>query len=482
MINIVYCDMNNLLPLSKSNFIRGMQCQKSLWLHLNQPDERNEISDSQQHTFDIGHDVGSLAQQLFPGGVDASRGEPRKVSQAVNYTQELIRNGCEVIYEAAFTTKSQITPKSPEGDLLCYIDILVKENDGWAAYEVKASTSVKEYHLMDTAFQHYVIAGSGLPLKRTSLIHLNNQYVRKGELDIHELFVIENLTGEILPMQQEITENIFSLQEMLHAGLLPEIPIGKQCQKPFDCDFLDYCAQHQSEKEDVPDFGEAERDQEALDCFLEDLRYPLYFLDFETIQFAIPRYDESRPHQQIPFQYSLHVLENGEMVKSQNGKIIHHAFLGTPPNDPRHEFIESLLSQLGSAGSIIVWSQGFEKTRLKEIARDFPEYASIIEPLLDRIVDLMVPFRKKHLYLPEMKGSYSLKAVLPVLVPDLSYSDLEIQEGGLASIAYERLYFKENPSAIQKTRQELLTYCQLDTWAMVKLLEVLMRNKEEINL
>jgi len=180
--------MNKLIPLSKSSFIRGMQCQKSLWLHLNQPDERNEISESQQHTFDIGHDVGSLAQQLFPGGVDASRGEPWKVNQAITYTQELIRNGCDVIYEAAFTS---ITPESPafvadmpKGNLLCYIDILVKEEDGWAAYEVKASTSVKEYHLTDTAFQHYVITQSGLPLQRASLIHLNNQYVLQGDLDI----------------------------------------------------------------------------------------------------------------------------------------------------------------------------------------------------------------------------------------------------------------------------------------------------------
>ena len=303
--------MNKLIPLSKSSFIRGMQCQKSLWLHLNQPDERNEISESQQHTFDIGHDVGSLAQQLFPGGVDASRGEPWKVNQAITYTQELIRNGCDVIYEAAFTS---ITPESPafvadmpKGNLLCYIDILVKEEDGWAAYEVKASTSVKEYHLTDTAFQHYVITQSGLPLQRTSLIHLNNQYVRQGDLDITKLFTIEDLTNETLPMQQDIPDTSLSLWQMLGAGVAPEIAMGKHCRNPFPCDFHDYCFNLISTEEEEPDFGEAKRDQEALDYFLENLRYPLYFLDFETIQFAIPRYDESRPYQQIPFQWSLHV-------------------------------------------------------------------------------------------------------------------------------------------------------------------------------
>ena len=472
LINIVYCDMNKPFNLSKSSFMRGVQCMKSLYLYKYHYDLQDEITESQQAIFDQGREVGTLAQQLFPGGVDASRGEPWKVSQAISYTQKLIRDGCDVIFEAAFTNKS------PKGDLLCYIDILVREEVGWAAYEVKASTSVKGYHLTDTAFQHYVITGSGLPLKRTSLIHLNNQYVRNGNLDIQELFTIEDLTDEILLMQQDIPDTSLSLLEMLAAGVAPEIAMGNQCHKPFDCDFLDYCTQHSLVNEDDPDYGEAKRDQEALDCFLEDLRYPLYFLDFETIQFAIPRYDESRPHQQIPFQYSLHVLENGEMVKSQNGKIIHHAFLGTPPNDPRPEFIESLLSQLGSAGSIIVWNQTFEKTRLKEIAQDFPEYASRIEPLLDRIVDLMVPFRKKHLYLPEMKGSYALKVVLPTLVPDLSYSGLEIQEGGAASLAYEGLYFDHDHQSIKKTREELLEYCKLDTLAMVKLLEVLMRNEE----
>jgi len=455
-----------------------MQCHKSLWLHLNLPDERNVISESQQHTFDIGHDVGSLAQQLFPGGVDASRGTPWKVSQAISYTQKLIRDGCGVIYEAAFTftPKSEFASLCSQGGLLCYIDILVKEEDGWVAYEVKASTSVKGYHLTDTAFQHYVITQSGLPLKRTSLIHLNNQYVRQGDLDITKLFTIEDLTDEILPMQDDIPGTSLSLWQMLAAGVAPEIVMGKQCRNPFPCDFLDYCLMHNSTEEDEPDFGEAKRDQEQLDRFLEGLKYPLYFLDFETIQFAIPRYDESRPYQQIPFQWSLHVDKRTSGRADKLDEIEHFEFLGSPPDDPRIEFIEFLLERLGSHGSIIVWNKAFEQTRLVEIARDFPEYASRIESLCDRIVDLMVPFRKKHIYLPEMKGSYRLKVVLPVLVPDLSYEGLEIQEGGAASLAYEQLYFEKNSTIIQKIRQDLLAYCELDTMAMVKILTFLKQN------
>jgi hypothetical protein len=441
--------------ISKSSFIRGMQCQKSLWLHLNQPEERDETSDSQQQIFDIGHNVGTLAQQLFPGGIDASRGEYEKINEAVAYTKELIRNGQKVIYEAAFS----------DGETLCYMDILVKEKDGWTAYEVKASTQVKDYQVMDVAFQYYVITRSGLPLRRISLVHLNNQYVRRGELDIRQLFTIEPITDTVLGMQEDIPGNLVSLQKMLKAGLIPEILMGPQCNKPFACDFLTFCQQSRTGDEEEGYTRPANRDQEALDEFLDELEYPLYYMDFETIQFAIPQYDESRPYQQIPFQYSLHVQ------KTKNGQLEHYEFLGTPPTDPRPEFIQSLLSQLGKKGSIIVWNQAFENTRLREIARDFPEYASRIEPLFDRVADLMVPFRRKQLYTPEMNGSYSLKAVLPALVTDVSYSGLEIQEGGTASMTYESLYSDNDPDSIAKKRENLLKYCEMDTLSMVKILE-----------
>jgi len=192
-------------------------------------------------------------------------------------------------------------------------------------------------------------------------------------------------------------------------------------------------------------------------------------MDFETIQFAVPQYDESRPYQQIPFQYSLHIQPTHHVTTSQ----VHKFFLGTPPADPRPDFIRSLLDNLGTKGSIIVWNQAFENTRLREIARDFPEYASRIEPLFDRVVDLMVPFRRKQLYTPEMNGSYSLKAVLPALISDVSYSTLEIQEGGAASMTYESLYSDNDPDSVAKKRGDLLKYCELDTLSMMRILEKL---------
>lgn len=481
--------------ISKSSFIRGVKCPKALYLHFFQPEERDETSESQQNIFNIGHNVGYLAQQLFPGGIDASRGEPGEVQAALQYTRELIEQGQQVIYEAAFS----------DGETLCYLDILVKKGDLWYAYEVKASTHLKDYHIMDASFQYYVITRSGLPLAGIYLVHLNNQYIRRGELDVNQLFTFEDL-GIIVPEKQaEVSQKLIQLQEMIEDGLMPEIAIGAQCHSPFACDFMGVCHQ---EKEyyvlsdvqgingdkalslhnkgitvfaDIPgDFpfsekewqlAEAEmekteiRDEVALDNFKARLEYPLYFMDFETIMPAVPYYDENRPYQQIPFQYSLHVQE------FQGGPIGHHEYLGTPPDDPRPGFISSLLEQLGNKGSIVVFNQTFEECRLKEIARDLPAFADLIDEVRDRLVDLMVPFRKRQLYHPAMKGSYSIKKVLPAFVPELSYYDLEISEGETACLTYNSLYEDSDPVSISTKRDNLLQYCKMDTMAMVKLIE-----------
>lgn len=447
----------NTRIISKSSFIRGTKCQKSLYLHFFQPEEQDVISEGQQNIFDTGHNVGFLAQQLFPGGIDASRGAHEKVNEAISYTQELINNGQRVIYEAAFS----------DGETLCYMDILVKEKNEWRAYEVKASTGVKDYHVMDAAFQYYVITRSGLPLADIFLVHINNQYIRHGEIDVPQLFTKVLMTETILPMQDDIPGQLKSLQEMLAAGIVPDIEMGFQCTHPYDCDFMEYCRNELPVESGTSETQPANRNQEALDEFKDELEYPLFFMDFETIFPAVPIHDESRPYQQIPFQYSLHIVKTYQVTNSP----IHQVFLGIPPSDPRPEFIKSLLEHLGDIGSIIVWNKTFEMCRLKEIARDFPKYSAQIDQVLERVVDLMVPFRRKHLYTPDMNGSYSLKAVLPALVPDLSYSGLEIQEGGSASLTYESLYYDTDPESVAKKRENLLKYCELDTLSMVKILE-----------
>ena len=320
--------MNPTPVISKSSFIRGKQCHKSLYLHMHDPGLKDAISDSQQHIFNIGHDTGKLAQQLFPGGIDASRAQPQEVKAAIAYTQQLIAAGQEVIYEAAFSN----------GETLCYMDLLVKKNGAWQAFEAKASTGVKDYHLLDISFQYFVICQSGLQLKEISLVHLNNQYVRRGEIDVGQLFTIVNLTDHAKGMQAAVKENLLEMQNMLMPGQHPDIAAGNQCTQPFACDFYGYC--HKDEQsdiftgltgvrgskierlrsmevksiEEIPSSmafttrewtvlkglfkNENRREPARLKSFIERLKYPLHFLDFETIMLAVPLYDESRPYQQ----------------------------------------------------------------------------------------------------------------------------------------------------------------------------------------
>lgn len=482
--------------ISKSSYIRGIKCLKSLYLHFNRPEVRDETGEQQQSILNTGHDVGFYAQQLFAGGTDASRGNPQERDAAVKYTRELIDAGQNIIYEAAFC----------DGENMCYLDILVKREGEWHAIEVKASTEVKDYHRDDAAFQYYVITRSGLPLSGISLMHINNKYVRRGELDLNQLFIAEDLTEEAIGKQEQVGLNLLLIREMLKAGIEPEVETGAQCNSPYACDFCGYCNRDRQPYlfcdmkginqakaqqlhgrgvtcfDDIPDdfnftdiewqLAEAElnrkefRNEAALSSFISGLQYPLYYLDFETIMPAIPMYDEHRPYQQIPFQYSLHIQE------TPGGEAKHYQYLGTPPADPRPEFAETLIKLLANSGSIITYNMTFECSRLKEIARDFPQYAETISQILPRIIDLMAPFRSRHLYHPAMKGSYSIKAVLPAYIDDVSYHDLEIQEGGTASLTYLSLYDDTDQEIIAKKRDNLLKYCHLDTMAMVRLMGV----------
>ncbi|MBK9096916.1 MAG: DUF2779 domain-containing protein [bacterium] len=306
-------------------------------------------------------------------------------------------------------------------------------------------------------------------------------------------------------MQKSVKENVERFKKMLVKRKMPSIDIGEHCHNPYTCSFFDYCRKHIPDNsifdftgmrlskkyelyrnniirlDDVPvdyPLGESNRlqldtyksgkqvvNKKAIKAFISDLNYPLYFMDFESFQPAVPLFDESRPYQQIPFQYSVY------LKKTKNSEANHFEFLAEPGDDPRKKFIENLLKITNDSGDVLVYNRTFEITRLNEISRDFPDYAEDIEKLISRIKDLMLPFQKKYYYSPEMKGSYSIKAVLPALVPELSYDDLEINEGGLASIAYESLLTETDLMVIAEVKQQLLAYCKLDTLAMVKILE-----------
>jgi hypothetical protein len=481
--------------LSKSSYIKGLQCEKHLYLYKYHYKEMDELSEMQKSIFKRGTNVGQLAQDLFSGGSIAAEGDPPNYEKAIKKTNELIKSGVKVIYEAAFLFD----------EVLCIADVFVVEKDGVKVYEVKSSTSISETYINDAALQYYVISKLGFKVKDFSIVYINNQYVRQGELDLQELFITESVLELILPLQIFVKENVDRFKSVLLKKQMPDIDIGEHCHNPYTCGFFNYCRKHIPEDsifdfsgmylskkyelyregiislDDVPDdyplnknnklqldvynSGKPVIDKEAIKEFLSDLNYPLYFMDFETFQPAVPLFNKSKPYQQIPFQYSIHIKKDKESVEN------HFEFLAEPGIDPRKKFIENLLKDIKGNGDVIVYNKTFEITRLNEIARDYPEYSNEIEKLISRIKDLMMPFQKKNYYSPEMKGSYSIKAVLPALVPDLSYDELEINEGGLASIAYESLQTETDLMIIAEIKQQLFAYCKLDTLGMVKILE-----------
>ncbi len=443
--------------LSKSTFMYGCQCPKRLYMHKFQSDFRNPEEEAQTSIFAAGTNIGLLARGLYPGGISAEPPDAFSFHLSVEQTRKLIEQQQPVIYEAAFNFEG----------VLCAIDILVNEGGKWHAYEVKGSTKVKEPFVLDASLQHYVISNCGLPLEDISIVFLNNQYARKGELELQKLFSRQSIKNEVIGNRNFVHGKIAELKLLLKEKKEPIIDIGAHCYKPYECDFTGHCwADFQQEVSTSEEYV----DMESIRTFLDDWEYPLCFFDFETIMPAVPEFDHSRPYQQIPFQYSLHTQD------TKNGEIRHVEFLGDGLTDPREALIISLLQQLKGHGSIVVWNKTFEVTRLREIARDFPKYAQPIALVLERIVDLMVPFRRKWYYLPEFNDSYSLKAVLPVLVPELSYGDLTIQEGGTASLIYSQLK-QHTPEVQSQHREHLLEYCKLDTLAMVEIYRKLTSNK-----
>lgn len=483
--------------LSKSTFLRGLQCSKSLYLYKYFIQKRDAISTEQQAVFNRGNNVGLLAQKLFPGGVDATPAKRSNNVEAVENTRKLIESGVEVIYEAAFQ----------HNKVLAILDILVKKDNEWYAYEVKSSTKISPTYILDASLQYWVITNSGIPLKDISLIIINNQYMRNGGVDLNGLFSIKSVLKEALSNQTLVEENINRSMSVVNTAVEPDVKIGEHCFSPYNCDFMGNCWKnipvnsvfeitgikkstlfelyHKGYKtiDQIPEINELDKnvnihiqaikkkdalvDKSAIATFLEKVKYPVFFMDFETFMPAIPLYDKTKPYQHIPFQFSLHYK------KDKNAPLEHFEFLADQHSDPRKSFLEALLKDTESEGTILVYDILMEKNVLNGLKKDFPEFASEIDKRLSRMIDLVQPFQERAYYHPDMKNSFSIKNVLPALVPELSYSNLKIGSGSVAMIAFENLSKETDMFRALETREQLLEYCKLDTLAMVKIFEVL---------
>lgn len=474
--------------LSKSRILQHLQCPKRLWLYINRPDLAEE-DDSVTARLAAGHVVGEVARQLHPNGILIDSLDSK---QALADTAQALAGKRIPVFEAAFATDK----------VLIRSDILLPVRGGYRMVEVKSSTSVKDYHLADAAIQSWVAEQAGLSVKRVEIAHIDNTFVYPGNNAYEGLFEHVDVSEDARCLWKEVPKWVKATKATL-VGKEPTIEPGAQCMKPFSCPFMAYCTPEPGDDVFPPEVlpngnGKAlaaklrasgykdlrkvpkklitlekhqriwrvtknnkpELDPEAGET-LDALAYPRYYLDFETIQFAVPIWAKTRPYRQIPFQWSCH-------IERKNGTIAHKEFLSTETSDPRRVFAQSLIDAMKTRGPVLVYNAGFEGSRLRELAEDFPELAPELDAIRDRFVDLLV-IARDHYYHQDMRGSWSLKAVLPTIAPELAYDDLKVANGGMAQEAFmETLRPEIPPVRKSELREALLAYCERDTRALVK--------------
>jgi hypothetical protein len=486
--------MQNKL-LTKSNYLLGLQCQKLLWIAKNEKERIPEPDYSAKHNFKMGDIIGVLATKVFPKGVDLAN---MGFIENINATKEAVKKR-QTIYEAGFMVDNLFS----RGDVL----VPVGEDD-WDIFEVKSATKVKDVNIHDVSFQKHVYEKAGLKIRDCFLMHINNQYVKDGEIEPGELFVQTNINEKVEEFSKGIEKRIESMFKVIRAKKEKKSPIGIQCSEPYECALSEECwagvpkgsifdfywmlkvkkfelwNSGITKLNEVPEDVELNGKQKIqrrlafdggkhinklqIKNFLRKLKYPIYYLDFETIASAIPKFDGMKPYQRIPFQFSLH-------IQSKNGSLKHYSFLAEGTGDPRMEFMMELKRLLKKRGSIVVYNQGFEKGVMNEGAIVFPEFREWYdENILPRIKDLLDVFREFYYYDPKQKGSCSIKAVLPVM-SDLSYEGMDIGEGMLASLEYERVTYDSLVSGEERlrVRDALEKYCELDTEAEVEIVKEL---------
>lgn len=426
-----------------------------LWLKKNDPKKLPPVDENTQALFDAGHQFEPYAESLFPEGATLGFSDYNEYLSLPQRTQDAIKNGTQVLFQPRFEWQ----------DFTCICDIVSfvgdKEVD---LYEIKASTSAKVEHEFDLAFQTAVLEGTGLKVRNTYVIHVNNQYVRHGAIEADKINHIEDVTIKVRKRSDATAKYMPLALATAQQKTMPDPSpdLAKLGSKKSWLQVYEAIVP-QPPKEYPADTAPTIQHDKVTD-FLGQLKYPLYFLDYETLMSLVPYFDGHRPYQQVPFQYSLHILQ------SPDAELDWKEYLHHDNCDPALPLAEQLIKDIGYSGSVLVWYEGFEKARNSELGEMLPEYKDAMDAINNRVVDLMVPFKSKWYDDPRFEGSASIKQVLPVICPELSYKDLGIQEGGSA----QRLWMEavlDNKRADQKDQilADLIEYCKLDTLAMVEI-------------
>ena len=487
--------------LSKSKLIAHRQCPKRLWLELHRPELRDDSAS--EAVFRIGHEVGEVARKVYDPEGTGTVIEIGEIgyAEAFRRSAQILKTGEGPIFEAGFRIDGALAfadvmlPVVSCGDL------------SWRMLEVKSTTGVKDYHRDDLAIQTHLATRMGVRLDSVGLAHIDNSFVYPGEGDYRGLFHEVDLTEETRFRGIEVEEWIADAQTSAALPSEPEIAMGPQCSDPFHCSFSAYCGRDRVEAEypltslpslrqerramiealgitdlrEVPDeqlsatqlwvkevtlSGETWFDAEGASAALAPHGFPAWFLDFETVSLAVPVWKGTRPYQQIPFQFSLHRLD-------EDGSPGHEAFLDLSGEDPSESLAQTLVAECGTDGPVYVYNAGFERRVIRELGERFPALATSLQAINERLVDLL-PIAKAHFYHPSQHGSWSLKAVLPAACPELSYDSLDgVADGNMAVDAYREAIAKDTlPERRDAIERELLNYCHLDTLAMVRLWEL----------
>lgn len=488
------------MNLSKSRFIKGMQCQKLLWLLAHKKDAISPPSKEQVQIFSIGNEVGELACGLFPNGARIHFCDG--ISHNAKRTKELLDSGTSVIYEATFIYEG----------IVVMVDILQNTPQGLIINEVKSSTILKEVYIYDLSVQHYVITHCGYSIKGANLIHLNTDYKRGKSLDLTRLFVSVPCLESVQEFTPKIPAILSNFSEILERNNEPKIDIGLHCDNPYSCEAKSYCWEAQrnitgedcifnlawlngdkklelyrqgiARFSDIKDIDSLNYKQQLqIECFqqksvhiqkdkikefLESLSYPIYHLDFETFQPAVPKFIGTCAYEQIPFQFSLH-------IQHKDGRLEHKEFLAKSGIDERLNLIKALLDSIPSNAFILAYNASFEKGVIERLAASFPQYEKELLHIASQIEDLMTPFAARHYYHYKQNGSHSIKVVLPALVPQMesAYKELSlVHNGGEAMECFGALESMPKEKQIEY-RKALLEYCKLDTLAMVEIIKAL---------
>lgn len=491
----------NKIYLSKSKYCKLVQYPKILWMNKYKSDVA--VPTAREAVLANGTAVGELARNLFGDYTNIEFNTDLNIM--VEDTKKMLKSKPNIITEASFNYDNNF----------CSVDILKNNLDGVEIYEVKSSTDVHDIYLDDASYQYFVLSNLGLNVKKVCIVYINKQYVRDKELEIEKLFNIQDITDIAKLKQDEIKKTIEMANKYMdeyNGDNEPNTDIGMHCFNPYKCEFWEYCTRnlpkpnvfdigggmHTSKKFEKyyegkisfrdlqnenlnPKFLEQidfelnnlkpKIEKEAIKGLMDSLKYPLYFIDYETYQLAIPEVEGTKPYQQLPFQYSLHI------IKEKGASLQHKEFLAEidDQNYIRH-FAESMIKNMPENGSVIIYNKAFEPVRNNEIARMYPDLKDELERINSNIIDFMEPFKQRKYYTKEMHGSASIKAVLPALYPndpELDYHNLPVvHNGGEASEAFLSLrnMSKEEQKEI---RHGLLVYCELDTYAMVKIWEKL---------